>query len=670
MAAKFGGYALLAGLAGLALAGCGSEGSDSGGTKAPPWEPGTSNVLYGELGESDAELFPSDRYTHEDSTSATGLRVEISPRTVVGSSQLYGFQTSVDELNELDGFSPVGGVVVKFDGPIDYEGYHAEVEGEKLDSDISDAARFSAVGSPLYLVDLTPESPDFGKPLGLVPYYFAQPGDDYWMFDDYTLIAHPAVPLKPRGKYLFLVTQEQKAADGSAIGRSEFMHETLTGQASGDYESLLSEALDTALPSLDLTREQVSAATLFTVGDVQRGMIDLAQARRKAAVPEAQETWSVNDEDTNRVRFVNHYPSPEYRKPKPDGKWEFDPQGVAKKQKDESLEVYLSFSNKTVSGPRPVVIYGHGLGGDKDGVWGTSERLDAISARGVAVFGIDSPEHGSRHEGATTLISSVYGFFGIDEATNEFDIARARDNFRQMAADQLELVRFIQGLSELDVLPVGAPDGVPDLDTSNILYIGHSFGSVQGATIASIAPEIRAVTWNVGGAGLMMLLRDSKTFNIVVKGIAGDGIPFGSVASFMAMTQSIVDPGDPLNFAHYVTQEALPGIPGWVPRDVLLQEVDDDGIVPNSTSDALARAAGLELVHEVRPIPGIPAVSAPVSGNLSGGATGIITQFDRVEGDTKVAEHGGLIFTPEAQDQYVKFFQSVLAGKSQVTSPY
>ncbi|MEZ4369480.1 MAG: hypothetical protein R3B07_01585 [Polyangiaceae bacterium] len=670
MAAKFGGCALLATLAGLALTGCGSEGSDSGGTKAPPWKPGTSNVLYGELGESDAELFPSDRYTHEDSTSATGLRVEISPRTVVGSSQLYGFQTSVDELNELDGFSPVGGVVVKFDGPIDYSGYHAEVEGEKFDSDISDAARFSAGGSPLYLVDLTPESPDFGKPLGLVPYYFAQPGDDYWMFDDYTLIAHPAVPLKPRGKYLFLVTQEQKAADGSAIGRSEFMHETLTGQVGGDYESRLSEALDTALPSLDLTREQVSAATLFTVGDVQRGMIDLAEARRKSAVPEAQETWSVNDEDTNRVRFVNHYPSPEYRKPKPDGKWEFDDQGVAKKQKDESLEVYLSFSNKAVSGPRPVVIYGHGLGGDKDGVWGTAERLDAISARGVAVFGIDSPEHGSRHEGATTLISSVYGFFGIDEATNEFDIARARDNFRQMAADQLELVRFIQGLSELDVLPVGAPDGVPDLDTSNILYIGHSFGSVQGATIASIAPEIRAVTWNVGGAGLMMLLRDSKTFNIVVKGIAGDGIPFGSVASFMAMTQSIVDPGDPLNFAHYVTQEALPGVQGWVPRDVLLQEVDDDGIVPNSTSDALARAAGLELVHEVRPIPGIPAVSAPVSGNLGGGATGIITQFDRVEGDTKVAEHGGLIFTPEAQDQYVKFFQSVLAGKSQVTSPY
>lgn len=657
-------------IAGLGLAGCGGDESSAGGAQPPAWEPGSSNVLYGPLGESDTELFPSNRYSHPDAASATGLRVEISPRTVVSSSQLYGFQTSVDELNELDGFSPVGGVIAKFDGPIDYAGYQAEVEGEKIHGEISDAARFSSGGSPLYLVDLTPESPDYGKPLGLVPYYFAQPGDDYWQFDDYTLIAHPAVPLNPRGTYLFLVTDEQKAADGTPIGRSEFMHETLTGQVSGDYEAQLSDALDTALPLLELSREEISAATLFTVGDVQRGMIDLAQARRQAPLPEAQDSWSVNDEDTNRVRFVNHYPSPEYRKPKPDGKWEFDAQGVAKKQKDESLEVFLSFSNKAVSGPRPVVIYGHGLGGDKDGVWGTSERLDPVSERGVAVFGIDSPEHGSRHEGETTLISSVYGFFGIDEATNEFDIARARDNFRQMAADQLELVRFIQSLSELDVLPVGAPDGVPDLDTSNILYIGHSFGSVQGATIASIAPEIRAVTWNVGGAGLMMLLRDSKTFNIVVKGIAGDGIPFGSVASFMAMTQSIVDPGDPLNFAHYVTQEALPGVVGWAPRDVLLQEVNDDGIVPNSTSDALARAAGLELLHEVRPVPGIRAVNAPVSGNLAGGATGIMTQFDRVEGDTKVAEHGGLIFTPEAQDQYVRFFQSVLAGKSEVTSPY
>ena len=119
MASRIGGLGLV--IAGLGLAGCGGDESSAGGAQPPAWEPGSSNVLYGPLGESDTELFPSNRYSHPDAASATGLRVEISPRTVVSSSQLYGFQTSVDELNELDGFSPVGGVIAKFDGTPAYQ---------------------------------------------------------------------------------------------------------------------------------------------------------------------------------------------------------------------------------------------------------------------------------------------------------------------------------------------------------------------------------------------------------------------------------------------------------------------------------------------------------------------------------------------------------------------
>ncbi len=663
--------ALLAGALALALSACGGDDATTDpATPAPAWEPGTSNVLYGALGASDADLYPSNRYSVPDPASVTGLRLDLSARTLDPSSQLFNFPTSVAQLNQLDGFSPVGGVVVHFDTPIDHTGYRAEVEGEVFEQDLSDASRFTSPGSPLYLIDADPESAGYGQPVGLVPFYYAQPKDDYWLFNDYTLIAHPARPLKPRGKYLFVVTRDQRGADGSPVGRTQTMHETLTGQLTGDYQAELLGSLTELLPGVELSLEQVAAASLFTVGDVQRGMIEAAAVRRQAATPEPSESWTVGEEDVDRVRLVSHFPAPEYRRPKPDGKWELQASGAPKVQKTESLEVFLTFSNKQAVGKRPVVIYGHGLGGDKGGVWGTAGRLDALSDNGVAVFGIDSPEHGSRHAGDTTLISSVYGFFGIDEATNEFDIGRARDNFRQMAADQLELVRMIQGLSQLDVLPVGAPDGVPDLDTSNILYIGHSFGSVQGATIAAIAPEIQAATWNVGGAGLMMLLRDSRTFGIVVKGLAPDGSPFGSIASFMAINQGIVDPGDPLNFAGNVTLEPLEGVEGWRPRDVLIQEVNSDSIVPNSTTDALARAAGLQLLHEVRPISGMATLSGPVSGNLPGGATGVVTQFDRVENDSKNAEHGGLIFTPEAQTQYVDFFRSCLAGACVVKSPY
>jgi hypothetical protein len=60
--------------------------------------------------------------------------------------------------------------------------------------------------------------------------------------------------------------------------------------------------------------------------------------------------------------------------------------------------------------------------------------------------------------------------------------------------------------------------------------------------------------------------------------------------------------------------------------------VIDDGIVPNSTSEALARAAGLVLVDPIRPISGLKTAAAPLAGNLPGGATGVIAQFDRMMG--------------------------------------
>src|SRR5262249_49787300 len=155
-------------------------------------------------------------------------------------------------------------------------------------------------------------------------------------------------------------------------------------------------------------------------------------------------------------------------------------------------------------------------------------------------------------------IQATFSFFGVDPNTQSFDIARARDNFRQMTSDQLELVRFIGTLGSLDLLPVGAPDGVPDLDVSRILYIGHSFGSVQGPAIFALAPEITQATWNVGGDGLMTLLRDSGTFGLLVNALKPPHTADGAMGRFFATTQAIVDPGDPLNFARFASLEATP----------------------------------------------------------------------------------------------------------------
>jgi hypothetical protein len=264
----------------------------------------------------------------------------------------------------------------------------------------------------------------------------------------------------------------------------------------------------------------------------------------------------------------------------------------------------------------------------------------------------------------------VFRFFGVDMDEGTFVIGRARDNFRQMAADQLELVRLIRSLATLDILPPGAPDGVPDLDTSRIFYLGHSFGAVQGATIFALAPEITHAVWNVGGAGLMTLLRDSGLFSLLVRSLSPPGVAEGAVARFMAVAQAIVDPGDPLNYARFAQLEPWDVVAGWTAREVLLQEVINDGIVPNSTSRALARAAGLPLIDPIEPISGLPAQSGPVTANLPSGVTGAISQFDRMEGD-EIATHGELIFAPEGKAQYLEFFTSAKADDhATIPSPY
>ena len=652
-------------LAALLLSAC-SDPAELPVPPSPEPEPGIV-ALYGKAAETALSPYPSNRYAKADAATATGLRVNIGPDTAAD-PLVTSYQGTVDLLNEMDGFSTVGGVVVNFSGPIDARSLVLAPYAEPpLLGPILDAEAYKKPGAPLYLVDVDPDSPERGKPVGLIPRWFPQPDDGFFP-DDFTLVAEPATPLRPGTRYLFVATNVLRADDGKPVNRSPDMRALLEGDAEGEYGAGVRAAIDEATASGLFQAGDVVLATAFTTATIRAGIEAMGVAARKAPTPALLTPFEVETpaEPGGRVRLRGVYETPEYRGET--GKWSFD--GAAPVvSKKVGLEVFLAFSKAEVSGKRPVVIYGHGLGGDKDGTWGTAARLADIHPNGAAVFGIDSPEHGSRAKNPDqNALLAAFGFFGIDSATGEFDIGKARDNFRQMASDQLELVRLIDSLGSLDVLPVGAPDGEPDLDTSRILYIGHSFGSVQGPTILALAPEIRQAVWNVGGDGLMMLLRDSGTFGLLVDAMRPPKTPDGALARFFAVTQAIVDPGDPINYARFASGERLPGAPESNPRDVLLQVVMNDTIVPNSTSEALARAAGLTLMNTIRPVSGLPAAEGPLTGNGASGSTLVMSQFDKIEG-TKLAVHGDLIFSPEARAQYVEFFQTGLAEPYATAAP-
>ena len=640
------------GLSLLVLALAGTQGCDNDSLPLPP--PERVVVLYGSQKETRLSPYPSNRYAKTDPTSRTGLRLDLRLETssdpVVKEPNFAG---TVAALNRLDGFSTIGPIIVGFSSEIDP----------------------AATEKAMMVVDVDDASPARGHTIPILNLYYTTTNNDATT-PDYTLLVHPLEPLRQRTRYAFVMGEGIKSAkDGGLVVASEATKKLLADEP-GEYAESVRRALPLVESATSWKKESLRLATVFTTASVRDTMEAIGTERRAAPVPEQTVAFTVQqkgDGSDKRVRFVGRYEAPEYRRPKPpNGTATFDvgADGRPAIQKTESLELYLTFSDATKSGPRPIVIFGHGLGGDKDSVWGTAERLAEL---GVAVVGIDAPEHGSRSDpptkdGKSDLFQSVTGFFAANPDTKQFDMERVRDNFRQMGSDQLELVRFLKTLGSLDLLPLGAPDGVPDLDTSKILYLGHSFGSVLGPLVGSLAPEIQAACWNVGGDGLATLIRDSGLFSLLVDTFRPPGTPKADVAKFFAITQAILDPGDPANFARFTTLEALPGVPSWRAKDVLIQQVQADNIVPNSSTEILARALGLPLAGvATHPVPGMPYAGFPVTANLPSGSTGAMVQYEMADG--KTATHGELIFTDVARKQYVEFFRTALAGRAVILAP-
>jgi hypothetical protein len=622
-------------------AGCSSSGEDFGD---PVY------ALYGARAETRLTPYPSNRWTRPDPTSKTGLRVDLRPETT---NDIFTrdptFANTVASLDRLDGFSTLGPFIINFSEEIVPEGSERGIA----------------------LVDVDDVSPSRGRPMPVVTVYYTTTDSDATV-SDYTLFVHPAEPLRPRTRYALVVGGEGiQAKSGVRVRATEETRALLQeGGEPGDYAQSVRRALPLVEEATGWKRGGFALATVFTTESVRDVVQALAVERRASPAPRLAAPFTVQQKGTApdlRVRFVGRYDAPELRRPKPNGTWDVASEKPVV-QSNVALETYLVFSDATKSGPRPIVIFGHGLGDDKDGTWGTAERLAEL---GVAVIGIDAPEHGSRSDpptkdGKSDLFQSVTGFFAANPDTKTFDLEKVRDNFRQMASDQLELVRFINSLATLDLLPVGAPDGIPDLDVTKILYLGHSFGSVLGPTIGALAPEILAACWNVGGDGLTTLIRDSGLFSLFIDAFRPPGTPKSEVAKFFAITQAIMDPGDPANYARFATLEPLEGVQSWRAKDVLIQEVKEDRIVPNTSTEILARALGLvqvgPITHEV---PAMARVAGPVTANLPSGATGGLVQYEVANGTT--ATHGDLIFSPEAKKQYVDFFRTALAGQGRAT---
>ena len=258
------------------------------------------------------------------------------------------------------------------------------------------------------------------------------------------------------------------------------------------------------------------------------------------------------------------------------------------------------------AGPWKVAIFQHGFTVDKSAMFGIANTL---ASQGYATIAIDAVLHGSRTfdidvvtqvtdaNGRSQTTASVPD--GVTDTSgthylNLTSLLTSRDNIRQSVADLIHLTQLLK-VQTMDVVnnTTGAPgggDGV-DLDvTVPFVFVGHSNGGIIGTVLAGVVPTTTIAKYVLANPGgdYGSILQNSLAYGPVVEaGLAAKGVVKGSAAfnAFFVAAQTVVDDGDPLNYAAQAKT-----------KPIFLLKTTPDGVVPNPQTDNLSLALGLKQV--------------------------------------------------------------------------
>ncbi len=275
----------------------------------------------------------------------------------------------------------------------------------------------------------------------------------------------------------------------------------------------------------------------------------------------------------------------------------FNPVPIAKAQL--AIPLFVTVPNGASGhakppGGWPVVVFQHGLQGNRTQA---AAIAGAYASQGFAVAAIDIPLHGITDPASPfyqagaertfdlDLVDNATGAAGPDgiiDASGSYiinltSLVTSRDNLREAALDIVQLVKSLPGL-DLD------GDTVADIDATQIQYASISLGSIVGTVANAMAIPTVSAYLNVPGGGVAHLLRDSAALGPTINaGLAAKGLQPGTTLyeQFFRDAQTVVDAGDPVNYIAATVAA----------RPVLLTQVLDDTVVPNSATQRLIAAA-------------------------------------------------------------------------------
>jgi hypothetical protein len=305
-------------------------------------------------------------------------------------------------------------------------------------------------------------------------------------------------------------------------------------------------------------------------------------------------------------------------------------------------------------GGYPVVLYGHGTGGDHRTHFG--DEGTQLAGVGAATLGFEAALHGNRVPGGLDVETLILS-----------NPVATREVVRQTVVDQMLIYRMIAAGSFDVPAAVAGADAPIQLARGPVLYMGHSQGSQEAGVLLGVEPTVQAAFLSAGGGGgiLSIIHRPFNGQPIVctVAPLVEEECPdMGPDHPLLTLlVQPLLDPADPLSFAHRFVRERPAD---WTPLSIAMTEGTEDEHTPPETIEALAAAIGLPMIEPVVQrldplrIARIPQQAPPVSRNvtLPGGAsvTGGLMQWEG-------ADHFVIYSDRDAERRYVEFFRSMLA---------
>jgi hypothetical protein len=267
-------------------------------------------------------------------------------------------------------------------------------------------------------------------------------------------------------------------------------------------------------------------------------------------------------------------------------------------------------------------------------------------------------------------------------------VGQLPDYWNQTGADMIGFLRAIQGMGSLDLMHRGAnglpalgPDGIPEIDTSRILYSGISEGGNNAQRFLPFAPEIIAATPTVGGARLAETLIHQSSDDILDQVTAV--MPFlrpVELWSGLSLFQLGFDWQDGHTYLRHLYRQPLlpfPGSSDVTPPSTLWTEGVGDTLVPNNASRAMAAELGIpQVTPAVHAVPTLEQVDPPLASNLGPGLTSGYFQYSPgttqfcIDNPVPYAEpHYCAQRAPVAQAQRLHFLQSALGGTAEIVAP-